>query len=96
MNARSRSPGGNANKPKNEVICKCNEVRRDVIEAAIRDGARTMGAIYDTTMAGVGSCGGSCRRKLKPLLDHYLEKGTFPDVIVEDPRVKPDSGSGTD
>jgi hypothetical protein len=28
-------------------------------------------------MAGVGPCGGSCRRIMGPMLDHYLETGTL-------------------
>ena len=71
-------------KKKSEVICRCNEVRRETIEAAIRNGAKTLNDIFDTTTAGVGACGGSCRRKLGPLLQHYLTTGTFPEKIIED------------
>lgn len=46
-----------------------------------------MNEIFDDTTAGVGPCGGSCRRKIKPFLDHYLSTGEFPDEIrkPEDP-----------
>lgn len=71
-------------KKKNEIICRCNEVSRETIEKAILDGARTLNEIFDTTTAGVGPCGGSCRRKLGPLLQTYLDTGTFPEKIVED------------
>ena len=71
-------------KKKSEIICRCNEVRRDTIETAIRNGAKTLNEIFDTTQAGVGACGGTCRRKLGPLLNHYLETGTFPEKITED------------
>jgi bacterioferritin-associated ferredoxin len=71
-------------KKKHEIICRCNEVSRETIEKAIRDGARTLNEIFDTTTAGVGPCGGSCRRKLAPLLQGYLETGKFPEKIVED------------
>ena len=71
-------------KKKTEIICRCNNVSRETIEQAIRDGARTLNDVFDTTMAGVGPCGGSCRRKLGPMLDHYLKTGTFPEKIVED------------
>ena len=71
-------------KKKAEIICRCNNVSKETIESAIRDGARTLNDIFDATMAGVGPCGGSCRRKLGPLLDHYLKTGTFPEKIVED------------
>ncbi|MBC7371761.1 MAG: (2Fe-2S)-binding protein [Bdellovibrionaceae bacterium] len=68
-----------------EIICRCNNVPRAVIEDAIANGGcDTLNKIFDETMAGVGACGGSCRRKLGPLLDHYLATGTFPEKIVED------------
>lgn len=69
-----------------EIICKCNNVSRAEIEQAIRDGADTLNKIFDATMAGVGACGGSCRRKLAPMLEHYLATGEFPEVIREDKR----------
>lgn len=71
-------------KPRAEIICRCNEVSRERIEEAIRGGCKTLNEIFDATSAGVGPCGGSCRRKLKPLLEHYLRTGEFPDKIVED------------
>lgn len=69
---------------KREIICLCNSVPRDVIENAIRNGADTLNKIFDTTTAGVGPCGGSCRRKLGPLLDAYLETGEFPAFLKVD------------
>lgn len=71
-------------KKKSEIICRCNEVSRETIEKAIREGAHTLNDIFDTTSAGVGPCGGSCRRKLGPLLKSYLETGRFPEKITED------------
>jgi bacterioferritin-associated ferredoxin len=68
-----------------EIICRCNNIPRDVIEDAIKNGGcDSLNKIFDATTAGVGACGGSCRRKLKPLLDHFLETGEFPEKIVED------------
>ncbi len=64
--------------PANDLICLCNEVTRGTIEAAIRNGADSMNKIFDATTAGVGPCGGSCRRKMQPMLDEYLNTGTFP------------------
>lgn len=77
---------------KKEIICRCNNISREEIEKAIQDGCDTLNKIFDATTAGVGPCGGSCRRKLGPLLEHYLKTGEFPDQIVEDTRekVKPD------
>ena len=74
---------------KREIVCLCNCVPRDVIEAAIRDGADTLNKIFDSTSAGVGPCGGSCRRKLGPMLDAYLATGEFPADLVPDERDKP-------
>lgn len=70
-------------KKKSEIICRCNNIDRNTIEKAIVDGADTMNKIFDCTTAGVGPCGGSCRRKLQPLLEHYLSTGTFPEKIQE-------------
>lgn len=84
-----------------EIICRCNNIDRQTIENAIANGADTLNKIFDETLAGVGPCGGSCRRKLKPLLDFYLANGRFPDKIVEDltgkdPLYRPDTGGGED
>lgn len=73
-----------ARKKTSEIICLCNNVPRDLIEKAIVEGAITLGQIFDSTNAGVGACGGSCRRKLGPLLESYLLTGTFPEKIVAD------------
>ncbi len=71
-------------KQKSQIICRCNNVDRATIEKAIVDGADSMNSIFDYTTAGIGACGGSCRRKLYPLLQHYLATGTFPEKIIED------------
>lgn len=76
-------------KAKLEIICRCNNVSRATIEKAIVEGCDTLNKIFDATTAGVGPCGGSCRRKLGPLLEHYLKNGTFPEKIVEDLTGKP-------
>ncbi|RYZ71955.1 MAG: (2Fe-2S)-binding protein [Proteobacteria bacterium] len=69
---------------KREVVCLCNDVSRETIEKAIKNGADTLNKIFDDTRAGVGPCGGSCRRKLGPLLDHYQATGEFPEVLTID------------
>lgn len=71
-------------KKKCEIVCRCNNISRETIEKAILDGAHTLNEIFDTTSAGVGPCGGTCRRKLGPLLEHYLKTGTFPEKLTED------------
>ena len=61
-------------KQKDEVICFCNNVPRKVIEESIRKGAKTLNEIYDSTTAGIGPCGGSCRRKIAPMLETILKE----------------------
>lgn len=68
-----------------EIICRCNNISRETIEKCIRDGAKTLNEIFDQTTAGVGPCGGSCRRKLGPMLENYLEHGVFPEKFDMDP-----------
>ncbi len=81
----------NHRQKKDEIICKCNSIPRSVLESAICEGCDTMNKIFDATTAGVGPCGGSCRRKIVPMLEHYLQTGTFPEKITEDQagKVKP-------
>jgi len=69
-------------KPRKEIVCYCNNVDRETIENAIRNGANTLNKIFDATSAGVGSCGGTCRVKLQQLLDGYLKDGRFPEKLV--------------
>lgn len=83
-------------KKKTEIICRCNNVSRETIEQAIRDGAHTLNDIFDATSAGVGPCGGSCRRKLAPMLESYLKTGRFPEKIAEDRTGKPDKPGKAD
>lgn len=85
-----------AHRSRTEIICRCNNVSRDTIESAIKDGACTLNEIFDGTQAGVGPCGGSCRRKLGPLLDHYLTNGNFPEKIIEDRTGKADDPNKKD
>lgn len=50
----------------NEIvyICRCEEVSREEIEQAIRDGATTLTGIKKRTHAGMGLCQGRTCRKL--------------------------------
>ncbi len=65
-----------------EIVCLCNEITREQIEKAITTGCDSLGKIFDCTTAGVGPCGGSCRRYLGPMLDEYIKTGTFPNAPV--------------
>ncbi len=77
-------------KKKVEIICRCNNVSRETIELAIQNGATTLNEIFDDTTAGVGPCGGSCRRKIGPLLNYYLQNHSFPEQLKEDRTGKSD------
>jgi NAD(P)H-nitrite reductase large subunit len=61
-------------KQKSPIICRCNNISKETIEKAIDDGCKTINEIFDATTAGVGACGGSCRRIIGPLLEKKLEE----------------------
>ncbi len=68
----------NNNKKKSLLICRCNNVTEDTIKKAILDGVDTLNKLFDATNAGVGPCGGSCRKITGPILDYYLKNKDFP------------------
>ena len=49
-------------------------MNQETIEKAIEDGCKTLNEIFDATTAGVGACGGSCRRIIGPMLENKLEE----------------------
>lgn len=52
-----------------EMICRCEEVLRSEIEAAIDDGATNMNELKRFTRAGMGLCQGrTCRRLTERIL----------------------------
>ena len=53
------------------IVCYCNYVDESHVIKAIEDGANTLSKIYDSTEAGSGTCGGSCRTRLKTLLKQH-------------------------
>lgn len=81
MSDRPRNPKDRLDKS-SEIVCLCNEITRGEIEKAIVSGCDTLNKIFDRTTAGVGPCGGSCRKFLGPMLDGYLETGKFSEGPV--------------
>ena len=52
-----------------EFVCRCEEVKRDTIEQAIKEGALTLDAVKRLTRAGMGLCQGrTCRRLVSSLI----------------------------
>ncbi|HHZ01585.1 MAG TPA: (2Fe-2S)-binding protein [Tissierellia bacterium] len=52
-----------------EIICRCEEIYRNEIEAAIEDGAVTVNEVKRFTRAGMGLCQGrTCRRLVERIL----------------------------
>jgi len=51
-----------------KTVCRCNNIKYRTIERAIRDGARTLGAIAAKTTATTGHCGGSCTPDVQQML----------------------------
>ncbi|HBC32225.1 MAG TPA: (2Fe-2S)-binding protein [Clostridiales bacterium] len=52
-----------------ELICRCEEISREEIEAAISDGAVTINEVKRFTRAGMGLCQGrTCRRLVERIL----------------------------
>ncbi|HYE82898.1 MAG TPA: (2Fe-2S)-binding protein [Clostridia bacterium] len=51
------------------IICRCEEVTRKEIEAAISDGATGMNEVKRCTRAGMGLCQGrTCRKQVEKIL----------------------------
>ena len=60
-------------------LCRCEEVTREEIEEAIRDGVTTLSGIKKRTHAGMGLCQGrTCRR----LITQLLQEKKAPDQLL--------------
>ncbi len=72
---------------KEELVCRCEEVSREAIEEAIRDGATTLDAVKRRTRAGMGLCQGrTCRRIVTSLI---TEIGAKPGQALSPPTARP-------
>lgn len=57
-----------------EIVCRCEEVTREEIMQAIRQGARSLDDVKKRTRAGMGFCQGrTCRRLVAAMLSAYWE-----------------------
>lgn len=64
-------------KPKIEpFICFCNGIRESTINKAIENGCKSVDEVYDSTGAGVGGCGGSCRPRIQKMINSKALKPT--------------------
>lgn len=62
------------------IICRCEEVTREEIEAAIADGATGMNELKRCTRAGMGLCQGrTCRKQVERILSE--KTGISPENI---------------
>ena len=56
-------------------ICRCNKVSQSTIENLIVQGITDLNEIADKTSAGIGPCGGSCRRVILYMINYYNKNG---------------------
>lgn len=54
------------------MICKCLNISKEEIEKALKNNCLTLHQILDASGAGVGPCGGSCRKTIQAMLEKYL------------------------
>ncbi|MEM7729149.1 MAG: FAD-dependent oxidoreductase [Pseudomonadota bacterium] len=72
--------------PDATIVCRCEGVRRETIDAAITDGARTLADVKSETRCGMGSCGGrQCLESVAALLSDQTEVD-LPQLGVPRPR----------
>jgi len=70
-----------------EFVCRCEEVKRESIEQAIKEGALTLDAVKRLTRAGMGLCQGrTCRRLVSRLI---VEVGGKSREDLPPPTVRP-------
>ena len=58
-----------------EVVCRCEEVSREEILEAMRQGADSLDSIKKRTRAGMGFCQGrTCRKLIARMLSEYYSQ----------------------
>ena len=63
----------------NQIICRCEEIRKQQIVGAIRDGCMDIDAVKKTTRAGMGLCQGrTCQHLVRKIITE--ETGIPPDM----------------
>ncbi len=65
-------------KKQEHFICLCNSITEEIIKKAIVDGVKDADELYDKTGAGVGPCGGSCRKLTTSWIEYYKTYKSFP------------------
>ena len=56
------------------IVCRCEEITREEILAAIQEGDTTLDAIKKRTRAGMGFCQGrTCRRLIAQMISVYSD-----------------------
>jgi len=63
------------------LVCYCNNVHRQQIQQAIASGATTLDSVYEACGAGVGPCGGTCRVKIRTLINEGSPKTAAPTSL---------------
>jgi NAD(P)H-nitrite reductase large subunit len=67
-------------------VCRCEEVTREEILAAIADGADTVKGVKIRTEAGMGLCQGrTCRRIISQMI---AQSGARPIMDIHPPRLR--------
>jgi len=84
---RDENPEGQGSEEEDVIICRCEEVTKGEIVAAIRRGARTLVGIRRRTRVGMGLCQGST---CMPLVAQILAEETgIPLEKIEIPSARP-------
>ncbi len=87
MKRSSKTKEATDPRKREELVCRCEDVSREIIEEAIRDGAVTLDAVKRRTRAGMGLCQGlTCRRIVANLI---TEIGSKPAQSLPPPTVRP-------